>query len=239
MEKAARYAALVEARKSCSRCPGLANPSQVEGGRFDSTDIGPWTQWLGDLNADVMVIGQDWGDQRAFVRQKGIDESSSATNTMLLELLGSIGYPVPRVDAPSRNSRVFLTNAVLCLKNEGCQGPVKPEWFSTCGVNFLRRQVELVKPRAVIALGQQAYAGSGHAFGFEPPGRFLDAVEDPPRVLDGGSLLFAVYHCGRRILNTHRKEHEQREDWLRIGAAIKQMQAQATANGQWLTANHD
>jgi DNA polymerase len=23
--------------------------------------IGPWTQWQGNLNAELMIVGQDWG----------------------------------------------------------------------------------------------------------------------------------------------------------------------------------
>jgi hypothetical protein len=32
--------------------------------------------------------------------------------------------------------------------------------------------------------------------------------------------LFPVYHCGRRMLNTHRPLAEQQKDWLRIERAL-------------------
>jgi uracil-DNA glycosylase len=169
-----------------------------------------------------MVIGQEWGDQHAFLSQRGVDLPSSATNAMLRELLESIGIRVPPAGAPSHDSGVFLTNAALCLKDEGCQGPVRPEWFRECGVHFLRAQVELVMPRVVISLGQQAYIGLLASYGLLPAARFLDAVEGPGVVLPGGPHLFAVYHCGRRILNTHRKREQQFQDWRRIGVTLQQ-----------------
>jgi hypothetical protein len=33
---------------------------------------------------------------------------------------------------------VFMTNAVLCLKDGGMQAKVRPEWFPNWGSRFLR-----------------------------------------------------------------------------------------------------
>lgn len=59
--KAAAYAELVAARKGCRLCSaiGLTNPCLVDGGRFDSEHIGPWSRWQGSLAADLMIVGQD------------------------------------------------------------------------------------------------------------------------------------------------------------------------------------
>ena len=69
MTKEEQYNALVEKRKACKKCSncGLINPSQIESGKFDSDEIGPWTRWHGNLNADVMIIGQDWGREAEFL----------------------------------------------------------------------------------------------------------------------------------------------------------------------------
>jgi len=117
---------------------------------------------------------------------------------------------------------VFLTNAALCMKEHGCQGPVQTSWFRTCGETFLRPQVELVSPLVVIALGQRAFNGLLWAYGRNGPSRYRDAVEAPGFELPNGSTLFAVYHCGRRILNTHRNEEQQFEDWRRVAAVLEQ-----------------
>jgi len=106
MKKQPAYAALVAERKACSRCLGMANPSRLAGGDFDSEQIGPWTTWLSDLDADVMVVGQEWGDRSAFVKQEGKDIPLSATNVMLARLLASIGRPV--VNRPGIAGDSFL-----------------------------------------------------------------------------------------------------------------------------------
>ena len=60
-DKSERYFQLVEARKACTACAGLSNPSTFHEGEFDSAQIGPWSRWQGNLNAAVMIVGQDWG----------------------------------------------------------------------------------------------------------------------------------------------------------------------------------
>jgi len=43
LSKQTQYAALVAARKACERCAasGLTHPARVQGGEFDSKEIGP------------------------------------------------------------------------------------------------------------------------------------------------------------------------------------------------------
>ena len=36
----------------------------------------------------------------------------------------------------------------------------------------------------------------------------------------GEVVAMAVYHCGARILNTHRKREQQLDDWQRIGRVL-------------------
>jgi len=219
-DRKARYDALVSARKLCRRCDGLANASEICDGILDSAEIGPWTCWLGDLHACVMVVGQEWGDQRAFEKQQGRDLPSNATNKMLRRLLASIGVEVPEVGVASCPSGVFLTNAALCFKGQGCQGPVRPEWFELCSGSFLRPQIEIVGPRVVICLGERAYRAVMSAYKLPLSVSFRAAVEGPGTPLGGGPIAFAVYHCGRRILNTHRREEQQVKDWRRIATTL-------------------
>lgn len=226
LERPRRYEALVEARKACRLCHdlGLINASEVRGGRFDSSQIGPWSGWLGDLEARIMVVGQDWGDQRAFEKQAGLDSPRSATNRTLRELLASIGIDVPDI-GPAVSPGVFLTNSVLCFRRDGgCQGPVRRQWFQNCGTQFLRPQIELVNPQAVVCLGERAYGSVLQAYQLPPVRNWRAAVEGPGLALGGGPTAFAVYHCGQRIMNTHRKRESQFEDWKRIGVALANAQ---------------
>ena len=201
---------------------GLTNPASPEIRYLDSDQIGPWTRWQGDLNADVMVVAQDWGDVAGFIRQSGVD-NESATNRMLCMLLAHAGVQMTLPPASSNGSRVFLTNAVLCLKLGDAQTPVHPKCYANCGSNFLRRQIEIVRPRVVVSMGEWAYRSIMKSFELVPL-RFRDAVDSvDPVALFRGTSLVPVYHCGRRILNTHRNREAQFTDWLRVRRALAEI----------------
>ncbi|MGH8614036.1 MAG: uracil-DNA glycosylase family protein [Gammaproteobacteria bacterium] len=215
--KLARYAALVKARKACRVCTGLTNPSDCDGGVFDCAEIGAWSLWQGNLDAELMVIGQDWGDVAWFRRASGLPTSTSTTNKTLVDLLVAAGVRITLPRESSGPGALFFTNALLCLKEGGGQAAVKAEWFRNCGSLFLRPLIDLVLPKAVVCLGDRAYQAVLASYRLRPR-RFRTAVEsESPDVLPGGISVFAVYHCGARILNTHRRLAEQRKDWERIG----------------------
>lgn len=187
---------------------------------LDSEEIGPWTRLHGDLNADVMIIGQDWGDDRYYTRNQGLDDLKNPTMRTLERLLRGIGLDVTLAAYGTGPRGLFLTNAVLCLKRGGLQAKVEREWFENCGAQFVRRQLEIVAPKVAVALGQKAYEAVLGGFNLLG-GPFRLAVEDREgTMLPNGSRLFAVYHCGNRILNTHRPFQQQQRDWRRIARAL-------------------
>ena len=81
ISKDVRYEQLVECRKTCSLCSALENPSRCEQGQYDSPHIGPWSQWQGHLNAELMVVGQDWGDTNYFIKNQGLEAKRNPTNS--------------------------------------------------------------------------------------------------------------------------------------------------------------
>jgi uracil-DNA glycosylase family 4 len=111
---------------------------------------------------------------------------------------------------------VFVTNAVLCnpLDASGRNRRPKASEVERCGA-FLQRQIELVEPEVVVALGVVAVEALGH---IEPHG--LTLREGCGRAVEWlGRRLVPLYHPGRRAL-VHRDEASQREDWRRLGAEV-------------------
>ena len=91
MSKVVDYGQLVAARKACHLCSGLTNPADVEGGRFDAEHIGAWSLWQGNLDASLMVVGQDWGDKTYFIQHEGRSNPMNPTNSALVERIGIAG----------------------------------------------------------------------------------------------------------------------------------------------------
>ncbi len=210
------YRSLVHARKECRACTGLVNPSSCRGGKFDCDEIGAWSAWQGNLDAPVLVVGQDWGDVDWFVREGGKSTNTSVTNTTLVKLLHVAGFDVSLARDSTGRGALFFTNAILCLKGGGAQAGVHREWFQNCGTRFLRPLIDLVRPMVVVGLGERAYAAVLNSYGLTPgPFRAAVAAEQPVE-LSPGMVAFAVYHCAARIQNTHRPFEAQISDWKRI-----------------------
>jgi DNA polymerase len=221
MDKLSRYANLIEERRACRACAGLVNPAAVAGGLHDAEAIGPWTAWQGNLNAPVMLVGQDYSDVAYFERRQGIEDLGNPTNKALVKLFESIGIRLTAPGERNGGGEVFFTNAILCLKSGGMQASVRSEWFATCGSRFLKRQIELVSPGVTIGLGARAYAAVLSAFGL-PRELFVHATRSMGTTLPTGGVALAVYHCGRRVTNGIRPFEQQLIDWTRIGRVLRE-----------------
>lgn len=71
-----------------------------------------------------------------------------------------------------------------------------------------------------MVLGQRAYGAVMAAYHLPPPKNWRAAVDGDGVALPGGTTAFPVYHCGQRIINTHRKRDQQVADWRRIGLTL-------------------
>ena len=224
--KHTRYKALVAERKLCRLCVGLRNPSEPELAAFDSDEVGPWSRLHGDFDADLMIIGQDWGGVRYYTDNHGLDNLQNSTMQTLERLLRGIGLDVSFAAYGTKPSgvRLFLTNAVLCLKEGSITAEVDDEWVKNCGVKFLQKQIEVIVPRVVVALGQLAYKAVLWGFDLRVKSvPYLTAVEDVEGVtLRNGSRLLAVYHCAPGVLNRTRSFEEQQRDWQRVAKALEE-----------------
>jgi DNA polymerase len=222
-----QYQQLATERKSCRKCMPqtsdlgqgdskfLTNPAEIAklDCDLDSNEIGPWAQWQGNLDADIMVVGQDWGDTRYFKDNKGREKANNPTNKALMELMASIGLRIGNPEDVNQPKIAFFTNAILCLKNGGMQAEISDAWFHNCR-DFLRRQIEIVNPKIVVGLGTLAYRGVLSAFDLNMKPDFPSAVSNNEGVLlPNGSRVFAVYHCGSRSTNMNRDYDHQLADW--------------------------
>jgi DNA polymerase len=224
MSKRAAYTRLVEARKACDACAQLENPARIENGDLDSEEIGPYSRWLGDLGAALLIVAQDFADVASFRKYGGQPGARVPTNLALVQLLEAAGIGVSTPPDTMAKSGVFLTNAVLCMKSGGMQAGISPACFRQCGERFLNPMIRLVQPRVVVGLGVRAWRSI--LASFQVPGRvsFRDAVVS--RVVHevaGGIKVAAAYHPSPSVRNTHRPLRAQLEDWRWIGTfAVKE-----------------
>ncbi|MCD8451435.1 uracil-DNA glycosylase family protein [Tenacibaculum dicentrarchi] len=236
------YNDLVEKRKECFKCKeyGFLNQSETE---FDTIEIGNWSTWANNLNADILIIGQDYADQKTFNRDLGkietkeLDENSlskdysTVTNFNLRELSKIIDYDI---GLPNKNSekKIFLTNSVLCLKSGAMNASIPNKVYKNCSSSFLIPLIKILSPKIIITLGSTATKATITAFKDRIinskkliNGNFSNTFKESPiKINNSKVLIFPVYHPGslgqsnrQRIDNEKRNGFElQKADWLTI-----------------------
>lgn len=218
MNKIEKYRNLVHKRKQCFLCQCLHNPASIDKGKWDSDQIGPWSLWQASLDAELIIVGQDWGDVSYFKKWEGRDQpSGNPTNENLQKLLGTIGIDV-RKPREVQHQIVFFTNIILCLKTGGLQSPVEEQWFQNCSVAFFKPLVEIIKPIAVLALGKKVSESIFEIYGIQQPKNtpLSDKIKQAPYQLTDSTVLFPLYHCGAGGVNRNRSMEKQMDDWSHI-----------------------
>ncbi len=216
------YDALVERRKSHHFPDGLLNPSQIADGRYDSNHLGPWSRWQGSLDAEVVVVGQDWGDLPYFLENQGLDSDSELTCVNLRALALEAGWDLGTPHAPAATS-LFFTNAVLGIRKESGKSGKPPTPWVDDSTPFLVDLLAIIRPKAVVSLGASAFRACRLAIlGRQrhqrlplglPVGR---AHACSPIQIPNMPTWFAFYHCGPLGMANH-PYNLQVEDWRQLG----------------------
>lgn len=225
-DKQARYAALVEARKSCDACKALTNPSLAGGGLFDSDRIGPYSRWQGNLDAELLVVAQVFSDVENFESELGWPGDEVFLNHKIVEFARAAGIDISPPKHGHSEDRLFFTNGVLCLTRGGRQVRVSRQCFRTCGRLFLRSTIDIVRPIAIAALGVDALDAVRAAFGLESDRRLLRDLVGSSFDLPNGTAVFPLYLPSPLVINRGTRSLEQQvSDWALMGRWLKEKRA--------------
>ena len=213
---------LVAARKSCRICPDRS-PGKIHCGSsrpFDPNVVSYWSQWLGCPNPKLLIVGQDFGDIDYFDQFMGHDETNNQTNNSLYLLLRLIGLNPTRPPLADFSTPVFLTNAVLCLKEPPMNRPLLDSWIRACATSHLVPLLRALRP-SVVAMGGPAWKALQVAAGLRNVPATIGEAAGKMWIDSGGRKVFAVGHCGGLGLR-NRPIHIQQQDWSLIGEALRE-----------------
>jgi DNA polymerase len=184
------FDALAAAAQACRRCPSMEGRRRV------------LSHANGSPASHVLLVGEAPG--RLGAERTGVPFSGDEAGRRLERLLAAAGW--------SRGD-VFITNAVLCNPRDAAGLNRRPSRRELgCCQPWLARQLDLIQPILVVALGATALATLRHI------------APHPLRVADAGRLpipwtgrwLAAVYHPGARSA-VHRSFERQCDDFRRLG----------------------
>lgn len=161
---------------------------------------------VGDRQANLLVIGEAPGaeeDRRGepFVGRAG---------QLLDQMLAAIGR--------TRGDGVYITNIVKCRPPNN-RDP-QPQEIASC-VPYLQRQLELISPRLILAVGR--VAAQTLLARAEPVGRLRGEVHRLPGVapVDGGLPLVVTYHPAYLL----RSPGEKKKVWQDLKLVLKELEA--------------
>ncbi|MBK7287032.1 MAG: hypothetical protein IPI95_07950 [Flavobacteriales bacterium] len=246
MSKQDAYQSLVKQRRTCSVCASAGYKNQTDLGD-DTNEIGNLSTWANDLDADILIVAQDFSNQEIYLRDKGriepkpitetskASEYSTATNYYLRELTKLIGRDI---GLPTGNSGkgIFITNAVLCMKPGAMNAANPSSVISHCGTHFLRPLIEIVKPKAIVSLGAvpaqsvlKVYATENPELAALQRSAFGPVFRKWPITLGkSGTRLYPMFHPGLLGQSQRRRAEPSggngwelmKTDWLRMNSEL-------------------
>jgi len=195
--------------------------------------IDPWELWHNNLEADILVIGQDWACEDYFVENfKSLTwekESSNPTNIKLKalfeKLIGTdIGLPSPCQESKYKKPLLFFTNAVMGIKEGNkMDAPVGTSYRHTS--NILERLINIIKPKYIIILGKVPYKAVYEIYKTEfvetnastSVRKLVEHNGNHPRI--NKAELFVMFHPSTRPVN--RTPDQQSDDWDKVGKLMR------------------
>jgi uracil-DNA glycosylase len=164
-DAAAELAAIAEEISVCTKCDLCKMRTKTVPGD-------------GPPDAAIMFIGEAPG----FHEDRSGHPFVGAAGNLLNDLLNSIG-----VD----RSQVFITNVVKCRPPSN-RDPL-PDEIGTCTSNYLDRQIALINPRMIVAIGRFSM---GRFF----PGERIMRIHGQPKRADG-RIYFPMIHPAAALHN--------------------------------------
>jgi len=192
----------------------LINPAKVSNGNYDGNHLNAWANWHGDLDAEILLIGQDFSDVSYFEKNKGNDNPNNPTNEYLQKLFKQIDIEINTKMQAIPETKIYFTNAILGLKKGGMAAPIKKQWYSDTAERFIKPLIRIIEPKIIITMGSAAYNTIAIIYKLKIS-PLKNIVNCNPIILPDDKKLFAVYHCsGLGIRN--RKFIDQLADWKKI-----------------------
>ena len=225
---------LVEDVSKCHICERLVTLPHIENSESLENDdhgldtdhpyINRWNLWQGNLDADIMVIGQDYGQKEDGVAVEVCSWSNKKdqTNVRLKELFEKAF----KIDLDSNESPLFFTNMANCYRKKRTSGGMHSGWLPICANKYMERLIRIIRPKIIIVLGRSAFEAlhcmenlSVQCLDFIKSGKesYAEMIQHLYQIDLGDEKIdvFPVYHPGANS-QINRTFEQQIEDWKKI-----------------------
>ena len=226
------FSRLVEDVSRCHICERLVTLPHIENSECLENDdhgldtdrpyINRWNLWQGNLDADIMVIGQDYGQKEDGVAIEvcSYADSTNHTDRKLRELIECA------FDKSIDEMPLFFTNMANCYRKKRTSGGMHSGWLPICANKYMERLIRIVRPKIIIVLGRSAFEAlhcmqnlSVKCLDPIKSGKesYAEMIQHRYQIDLGDEKIdvFPVYHPGANS-QMNRTFEQQLEDWKRI-----------------------
>jgi hypothetical protein len=213
LSKRRRLLALAKLRQ-VTRWPDYKPIADYRDGVYECDFVSPFTKGAGNVNAEVMVLLQDWSSHDELNR--GLDEetvrlgySPTQPTSRNLERLLKTTFGLSLSD-------IYGTNLCPFVKRGGVSGQIPTRDLIRAAREFALPQIEIVRPRLVICLGLVTFDALRCATGLPCAGKIALAISSPFQV--GDSRVWCQAHTGAWGQMNRNKGGVDRvsQDWMRM-----------------------
>jgi restriction system protein len=202
--------------------------AEYHGGAYECDFVSPYTKSAGNVDADVMVMLQDWSsDERLSgpldTNAKELGHTPTLpTNRNLTELL--------REHFHVALSEVYGTNLFPFIKVGNLSASIPTRELERAAREFAVPQIDIVGPRLVVCLGLETFNALRRALGEAPLKRLALAIDEPFSY--GSVRIWCQSHTGQLGRNGRNRGGVNRvsQDWAR-------MRGGTAAPGGWRAAD--
>ncbi len=222
-KKTADYLSLCDEVKNCTICRDIAFTPHIKNsdGFIHDTNVSDdeyvnrWNLLQGSLDAEIMVIGQDYGY---------CETDYFVTDARLKKLF----YDAFSIEIDNKNPRLYFTNIANCYRKHKSTGNINKGCLALCANKFMSRLINVISPEVIIVLGQDTFNALAccdkaklvckNPTSSKVNDCFSTVLEfDYSLVFEDGKeiAVFPVYHPGA-MGSMKRPYEEQLKDWKRI-----------------------
>ena len=204
---------LIDEMSFCQKCVSLKSSRGVDCSlinifkdkSFSKNIPSIWTDWYNRLDSSILVVGQDWGPyndmkklQDEYIKDETIEnwknliesEKSLTKKQFTKFLIESSNGKLDSID------EVYFTNAIMCARcGENYRGNNINLKYSTINCsNYLKRQIEIVKPKVILSLGYFPLLSLSLIFGFSIEENLKRSIDELSVIEIGDYVIIPLYH---------------------------------------------
>jgi len=218
MDKERELARIAEMRRG-TRWPGYSGIADYHDGIYDCAFVSPYTKSAKNVDADVMVLLQDWASEDALAapvhpQRVALGHDPERQTNKRLEAFLKQHLDLDLAD-------IYATNVFPFVKPRDMGSTLPQRDLDRAAREFGLPQIEIVRPLIAICLGIAAFNSVAAAAGRRKQHALADAIATP--FLHGTTEVWCQAHTGPRGFNARNKGGIDRasDDWDSMAEALQ------------------